>query len=405
MAVEVVMPRLSDTMEEGKVLKWLKGEGDEVKRGEPIAEIETDKAAMELESFENGILSKIIVPPDQTVPVGEPIALITTSGERREAPPAPAPEAEKAAAAPPTPPSTAAAPAPRQPVEERIKASPLARRIAEERGIDLGKVPGTGPDGRITKEDVLAFIKQMEEIREVRPKPEAPPAPIGAEMVDLTRMQATIAERMTRTKQTVPHFYVTTSIEMSEATRMLNGLRAVGEAKTAVSYNHLVIKATALALIKFPIVNAFFHDGKMQYNKGINISIAVAVPQGLLVPVLHDCDKKNLSQIAAEARQLIDRVRAGHMTTSDFEGATFTVSNLGMFDVEDFAAIINPPESGILAVGSVRPTPVARAGQVVIGETMKVTLSADHRVYYGVTAAQFLQEIKRLLENPLSLVM
>ncbi len=408
MPADVVMPRLSDTMEEGKVLKWLKKEGDQVKRGEAIAEIETDKAAMELESFDTGTLSKILVPEGQTVPVGEPIALITAPA----AAPAVAPPVARKEAAPPTPPqppvrpAAAAPPPPPPPVEERIKASPLAKRIAEERGIDLGQVKGSGPEGRITKEDVLAYIKRMEEAAQVRPKPEVTMPPEEVQMVDLTKMQATIAERMTKVKQTVPHFYVTVDIDMSEASKMLESIKkAALEEGPDVGYNDLVIKAAALALEKFPIVNAFYHDGKLQYNKKINIGVAVALPQGLMVPVVHECDKKSVKEIAAEARQVIGRVREGHMTQADFEGATFTVSNLGMFDVDEFAAIIDPPESAILAIGSVRETPVVQDGQIVIGKKMKATISADHRVYYGATAAQFLQEFKRLLENPITLVL
>lgn len=403
MPVEVVMPRLSDTMEEGKVLKWLKKEGDEVKRGEIIAEIETDKAAMELESFDTGTISKIIVQEGQSAPVGEPIAMITTPAERAAAPPPPRKEAPPRAA-PPAPPAEAAAPAPPPPAEERIKASPLARRIAEERGIDLEKVKGTGPEGRITKEDVLTYIEQMEK-KVAPPKPPVPAPPEEVEMVELTKMQETIAERMTRAKQTVPHFYVTTDIDMSNASQMLRSLKAAGEEAQEIGYNDLIIKASALALEKFPIVNAFYHDGKLQYNKRINIGIAVAIPGGLMAPIVHDCDQKSLRQIAAESRQVIQRVREGRMFASDFEGGTFTVSNLGMFDVDHFAAIIDTPQSAILAVGSVRQVPAVRDGQVVIADMMKVTLSADHRVYYGATAAQFLQELKRLLENPITLVL
>ncbi len=405
MPVDVVMPRLSDTMVEGKVLKWRKKEGEEVKKGDIIAEIETDKAAMELEAYDSGTLSKIVVPEGKSVPIGEPIALIAGPEEHPAAPPA---REEKAAPAPPPPApppgEVFAAVAPPR-VEERVKASPLARRIAEERGIDLAKVKGTGPEGRITKEDVLAFIQTVEERPKVIPRPEVTAPPEAVEMIELTKMQSTIADRMTRAKQTIPHFYVTSEIDMSAVSQMIASLKIASKDGPELKITDLLIKASALALKKYPLVNAFYSDGKLQYNKRINVGIAVALPGGLMVPVIHDCDRKSLREIASEARQLTEKVRSGHMTPADFEGGTFTLSNLGMFDVDEFAAIINPPESAILAVGTVRPTPVVRDGQIVISSRMKATISADHRVYYGAAAAEFLQEFKRLLENPLTLML
>ncbi|MBI4321988.1 MAG: 2-oxo acid dehydrogenase subunit E2 [Chloroflexi bacterium] len=406
MPAEVVMPRLSDTMTEGKVLKWRKREGEPIKRGEIIAEIETDKAAMELESFDSGTVDKILVAEGKMVPVGEPIALLKTteeagvmagSPERKDMAPAPSPKEY-------APPSPAVAPARLE--EERVKASPLARRIAEERGIDLAQVTGTGPEGRVTKEDVLAFIRQMEEGRRVTPARAEAPAPTEeAEMVQLNRMQATIAKRMSEAKTTVPHFYVTSEIDMSEAAKFVEDARAIGDEGQEIGYNELVVKASALALKRFPRVNASYHDSRLQMNKRINIGIAVSLPDGLVVPVVHDCDRKGLRQIAVEAQQVIERARTGRVLPGDYEGATFAVSNLGMFDVDEFAAIINPPESAILAVGTVKSVPVARDGQIAIAKLMKVTLSCDHRVFYGAQAAQFLQELKRMLENPLSLVL
>ena len=416
MPAEVVMPRLSDTMTEGKVLKWRKHEGEPVKRGEIIAEIETDKAAMELESYDSGIVDKIIVPEGQTVPVGEKIATIkepeampkTTAPVRESFGPPTEARAEARPpeeAAPPAPPA-----APPKPQEERSKVSPLARRIAEERGLDLTNVVGTGPEGRITKEDVLGYIRQMEEAPPVTPvPPKAPPATQGqlptdeAQLVEPTRMQATIAKRMSEAKATVPHYYVTTAIDMGEATRFLKGIETA-EGELQIGYNDIILKASALALQRFPMVNAFYRDGRLQINRRINIGIAVSLQDGLVVPVVHDCDKKSLRQIASDARQAIERARAGKMVAGDYEGATFDVSNLGMFDVEEFAAIIDPPKSAILAVGTVREEPVVRDGQIVTSQRMKVTLSCDHRVFYGAEAARFLQEVKRLLENPLSLV-
>lgn len=434
MAIDIVMPRLSDTMEEGRVLRWLKREGDTVKKGEAIAEIETDKANMELEAFDSGVVEKIVVGEGETAPVGQVIAYLrpmaavpagpppaeAVAPEKKEAPPPPP-------AAAPRPPEAPPPPVAKPPEEERIKASPLARRIAQERGIDLSQVEGTGPEGRITREDVLGFIRKMEEAAEAReraaapalrpapPPVAAPPAPEakppsaaeieGARLVELTRMQATIAKRMTHSKATIPHFYVTTEIDMSKAREFLNDANAAAGEEVRIGFNDLILKATALALARFPHVNASHVDGKTEFHDRINLGIAVALPDGLMVPVVHDCQKKSLREIAVEAAEIIDRVRSGRLTAADFEGGTFTVSNLGMFDVDHFAAIINPPESAILSVGSVKPIPSVVDGQVAIRDKMLVTLSCDHRVYYGATAAQFLQELKRVLENPLSLVL
>jgi len=427
MAIDIVMPRLSDTMEEGRILKWLKREGDTVKKGEAIAEIETDKANMELEAFEPGTIEKIVVGEGESVPVGQVIAYMRTAAAVPAGAPPPAPPPRPAAEAPPPAPPRPEAPPSRPAEEERIKASPLARRIAAERGIDLSRVKGTGPEGRITREDVLSFIQEMEEAEEARrraaapPPPEAKPAPPpvaapappeikppsreeieGARTVELTKMQATIAKRMAHSKTTIPHFYVTSGIDMTAARKFLEEANAAIGGEVKIGFNDLVLKASAQALTKFPHVNASYLDGKIEFHDRINVGMAVDLPEGLMVPVIHDCHKKSLREVALEARQIIERVRSGRMSAADFEGGTFTVSNLGMFDVEHFAAIINPPESAILCVGSVHPIPHVVDGQIAIRDRMRVTLSCDHRVYYGATAARFLQELKRLLENPLT---
>ncbi len=418
MPVEVVMPRLSDTMAEGTVLKWLKREGEEVQKGEPLAEIATDKANMELESYDSGVLDKIIVEEGKTVPIGEPIAILRKPGEQPAAAPAAPREAaappRAAAAAPPPPPAAEAAPG------ERIKASPLARRLAEEHGLDLSQVIGTGPGGRITKEDVEEVLAKGRPPAAVPAAVPTPPptreAPRGApavapavpgEEVPLTRMQETIVRRMVESKTTVPHFYVTMEVDMGEAGRLRRAANANAATVGApeISFNDMVIKAAALALRRFPEVNAFYWEGRLRRNAQINVGVAVALAEGLVVPVIHDADKKSLREIASAAKETIERARTGRLLPDDYVGGTFTVSNLGMYDVDEFAAIINPPQSGILAVGVVKPQPVVVDGEVRIADRMRMTLSADHRVYYGATAAQFLKEVKRLLENPLELVL
>jgi pyruvate dehydrogenase E2 component (dihydrolipoamide acetyltransferase) len=306
-----------------------------------------------------------------------------------------------------------------RPVEEngeRVKASPVARRLAEERGVDLRRVEGTGPGGRITREDVEAAAE-----RGARPaagtRPSAPAAQTPArpqaparpkeevEVVELSRMQATVAMRLSQSKFSAPHFYVTSEIGMDDAVHLRQMFNEAVAESEKVSINDLVIKAVAIALTKFPQVNASWADGRIERKRDINIGIAVDIPDGLIVPVLHNADQKTLQQIGQDARSLIDRARTKKAHADDYQGNTFTVSNLGMYDVDQFTAIINPPDSGILAIGSVLDKPVVKNGQVAVGKRMRVTLSVDHRVFYGVTAAQFLQEVKRLLESPMALVL
>lgn len=416
MAVDIVMPRLSDTMESGKVLHWLKKEGEEVQKGEPLVEIETDKANMELEAYESGRLQKIVVGEGQSVPIGELIATIeTTLGEQPSAP-----EAKPLAEAPEHVAPSAAIPEKGRMSSERIKVSPLARRIAEEQGIDLSKVNGTGPGGRITREDVEGFIETKPEARPAAisapeaPKPvpvpeekaplqEKAPAP-GVEMVDLSRMGATIAKRMAESKAPVPHYYLTSEVDMTSAIALRKELNSSVEPSPALSINDLVIKAVAIALARYPQANAFYRDGKLEMHRYVHIGIAVALEDGLVVPVIHNCEQKSLRQIADETKGLYERTRSGRLLPDDYEGGTFSVSNLGMYDVDKFTAIINPPQSGILAIGSVKRKPVVINDQITISDRMVLTLSSDHRVYYGSTAAVFLREIKRLLENPYNLL-
>ena len=453
----VQMPRLSDSMETGKIIRWIKKEGDEVKKGEPLVEIESDKANIEVEAYASGKLSKIVVQEGESAPIGAIIAQIGGDGETaaqvqretaervRQAAPAPAsaaaPEAhvrqaDAAAAAesggeqyPQGGPDerTEAGPAAQaalqmlrraEPEErERVKASPVARRLADEHGVDLSLVPGTGPGGRITREDVEGAVQKGAPARAVAPAapaaaPAAPPAREAVarptedvEVVELSRMQATIAMRMTQSKFSAPHFYVTSEITMDEAVRFREMINAAVDTPEAITFTDLVIRAVALALTRFPAVNASWADGRIERKRQVNIGIAVALPDGLIVPVLHNADEKSLKEIGTETKVLIERSKARKAQPQDYQGNTFTISNLGMYDVDQFTAIINPPDSGILAVGSILDKPVVKDGQVVPAKRMRVTLSVDHRVFYGVMAAQFLQEIRRLLENPMALVL
>ncbi len=391
--VEVIMPKMGDAMTEGKVLRWMKHPGDTVAAGEAIAEIETDKVNVELPADEAGVLAQILVSEGQAVPVGQPIAVIAKPGEPVGAGTPSVPERHVPSGAPaPTPSpvqSTAPAAAPeRVPPEERIKASPLARRLARERGIDLAEIQGTGPEGRITKEDVEAFLAR---------RAEAPTRP--SEDVPLTRMRQTIARRMTESKQQAPHFYVTVEILMDEALALrarLNG--DLGE--KVVSVNDLIVKAAALALRAFPSLNATFTGESVRRHGEIHVGFALALPEGLIVPVIRDGDRKSIPEIAREAKDLGERARTGRLRPDELQGATFTVSNLGMLDVENFIAIINPPQAAILAVGTAQPRVVTDGTAIRIAHVMKVTISADHRVTDGAEAARYLGEVRRLLQNP-----
>ncbi|MFQ5848485.1 MAG: dihydrolipoamide acetyltransferase family protein [Candidatus Methylomirabilales bacterium] len=409
MVTEVVMPKMGYDMTEGTIVRWRKQERQEVTRGEIIAEVETTKVTVEVEAYGSGVLRKILVAEGQTVPVGQVIAVIA---DRDEAIPgfvetaAPSvgeagkPEVEPAAVAV----------SPKEEGGARIVASPVARRIAREQGVDLQRIRGTGPGGRIVKDDVEIFLAH-------RPAaiPRPAPVPVAAapraalhdiphEERDLSRIRQTIARRMAESKQGAPHFYVTSEIDMTEALKLRQGLNALLKDGTKISVTDMLVKAAAKTLEEFPEANASFADGKLRVYQQINIGIAVALDQGLVTPVIPDCGNKPLSQIAQEAKGLVERARAGRLRPEDFTAGTFTISNLGMFDVEEFVAIINPPEAAILAVGSVNPKPVVVEGEVKVADRMRVTLSADHRVLDGVVAARFLQRLKVFLEQPLHLV-
>ncbi len=404
---EVIMPKMGDAMTEGKVLRWLKRPGDRVEPGEALAEIETDKVNVEMPAEEAGVLTQIVVSAGGVAPVGGTIAMIGRPGD------APATASAAPAAAPPSPAPTQAAPgAPtptpsRAPSDDRIKASPLARRIAAEQGIDLSHIEGTGPEGRITKEDLEVFLAHRPAAAPPAAAPAPPTAPArpaaapttpGAD-VTLTRMRQTIARRMSESKQQVPHFYVTVEILMDEAAKMREQVNKDLGGKI-VSLNDLILKAAAVALRAFPNLNATFMGETVRRHDEIHMGIAVALPEGLIVPVIRDCDRKAITDIAREAKDLGERARSGKLHPNELQGGTFTVSNLGMFEVESFAAIINPPQAAILAVGSARPQPVADGEAVRVARVMKATISADHRVTDGAEAARYLGELRRLLQDP-----
>jgi pyruvate dehydrogenase E2 component (dihydrolipoamide acetyltransferase) len=401
----IIMPKMGDAMEEGTLVRWLKQEGEPVKEGEPIAEIATDKATIELEAPASGILRGIRVLEGATVPINTPLAYILTEGEtlpeesKRDGA-TPAPAAAPQVVAPPSEVKAAYAPA----AEERIKASPLARKIAQEHGIDLRLLQGTGPQGRIVERDVLAYLEKM---RPPAPAPAAAPpvpptpAPAGAARTEpLNRLRQITAQRTTEAKQTIPHFYLTMEIDMEEALALRAKLNSMEES-FRISVNDMIVKACAVALEKHPIVNASYREGQLVYPDGIHIGIAVASEEGLLVAVVRHCEGKSLRRIAQEAQTLVQKAREGKLLPDEMTGNTFTVSNLGMFDIDEFSAIINPPASAILAVGAVKKVPVVlEDGSIQPRARMKVTLSCDHRVLDGATGARFLQDLKRVLENP-----
>jgi pyruvate dehydrogenase E2 component (dihydrolipoyllysine-residue acetyltransferase) len=470
---DVVMPRLSDSMEEGTILKWLKAEGDEVTRGDELVEIETDKATMTYEADSAGTLS-IVAQEGDTLPIGEVIARIGAGGEApagdgakaeatqqaeasgngapSEAPPASAPAAtvEPPAAAPePEPAAAAAKPAATAPSPEgnggRAKASPVARRIAREQGIDLSALQGTGPGGRIVKADVEAAASggapqaaaPPETARAEAapaPAPAAPAAPAAepqaapaavapapppasvaetgtakgdVSVQELTRTQQVIARRMAESKATVPEFTIATDVDMEGAVELRKQLKAAAETVNGAmpSYNDMVVKASALALREYPRANGSYKDGHFELYSRVNVGVAVAAQEALVVPTVFDADRKSLGEIARDTRTLAERVRANAITPPELSGGTFTVSNLGMFGVTEFSAVINPPQAAILAVGKMEPRAVVRDGEIVARNIMTITLVCDHRILYGADAAEFLARIKALLEQPIALAL
>ena len=487
MAIAVEMPKMSDTMEEGVLVAWLAEEGQAVSAGDVIAQVETDKATMDLEVYDDGVLLKRVVGEGSAVPIGALIAVLGAKGESADAvlaqygsgdgTAAPAPTADTPASAPATP----AAAAPTTPAEapgvpagyggadaplaapaaaeakvavaaagegaatgapadgERVRASPLARRMAEEAGLALASVRGTGPDGRVVKRDVEAALSQgtpretqAAAVEAPRPAatstpavPVAVPAAVpaaapaaapratapsaGPTDVRITQMRKTIARRLAESKFTAPHFYLTIEVDMERATAVRADLNALALAQDLgkVSVNDFVTKACALALVRHPNVNASYleDEGVIRQHAGAHVAIAVAMPEGLLTPVVRDADRKGLAQIAAETRDLAARARSGGLDPSEYAGSTFTTSNLGPFGVSEFTAIINPPNACILAIGATRDVPVVKDGAVVPGQRMTLTLSCDHRVVDGATGAAFLADVKALLEEPMRMLL
>ena len=499
------MPKLSDTMEEGKILRWLKHPGDQIHHGEPIAEVETDKADMVMEAFDDGLLDEIRVKEGESAKVGAVIAVLRSSVEvsqpTAERPPAelyPLPEQQAQAdggavkpmpdesaeakeaqrstaetsrgrvapmrqlrrrrafgtdgdidkageasssqtpqvreagsedsshdkaprfhpamsalqsaaptaiaAAPPRPVSLAETEPQRAPTlsDGKLRASPLARRAAEEAGIDLGQVRGTGPEGRVTKRDIDNFLREQQLFRFRRLI--APREGLPGTREELSKMRKTIAHRMAQSKREIPHFYVTIEVDMEEAVKLKNSLEATELFEEDITYNDIIIKATALALSRYTRMNASFEDDGIVIYPNINIGMAVAVEDGLIVPVIHQCEQKTLPEISRAAHRLVAKAAHGGFSGEDLSGATFTISNMGMLGVEHFAAVIAPPQAAILAVSAVKDKPVVRNSQVVVGKTMMLTVACDHRVIDGVVGARFLNEVKRFLENPASLL-
>jgi pyruvate dehydrogenase E2 component (dihydrolipoamide acetyltransferase) len=424
MAQTIQMPKLGFDMAEGTLVRWLKQVDDVINKGDVIAEIETDKATIEIETAETGTVLKHLVHEGDVVPVGADIAWVGESGETvpegdapavlppaSEAPPA---EAAAPAAAPATP--VAAAPAiADSSLPAGVRVSPLARRIAREKGIDLLLVKGSGPGGRIVKRDVERFVPPA-----AAPAPAAAAAPAGVpaptygklpdgpdiEIIDTTRLRKRIGSRMVEAKQQIPHFYVTTEMDVNDLLVLRKQLNAsLDENAPRISVNDLIVKATALTLRRFPNLNSHFYGDKIVRHTRINIGIAVALPEGLINVIARDADQTSLSVMAAQNKDMIARAREGKVRPEDIEGGTFTVSNLGPFDVDQFIAIINPPEAAILAIGAGKQVPVVREdGTVGVSTRMKITISVDHRISDGAEAAQFLQEMKKMIENPMSLL-
>ena len=410
MATSIVMPQMGYDMKEGTVVRWHKQEGDPVARGEVIADIETDKATVEFEAYTAGVLRKIVVPEGVAIPVGWLIAVITEPDEPLpddilDDEPAPVVAAQSNQRDEEAPAAVPAATMPRPgevlaPAGE-VRASPIARRLARERGLDLAVVTGTGPGGRIVEEDVLTYAESPAVAAPVAPSAPAP----EAERVDLSRMRQAIARVTVDSKREAPHFYVTADVDMTKAMVMRQDVNQAIPAESRVSVNDLVIKASAIALQRYPKFNSTYRGDHLQMNPRINIGIAIALEAGLIVPGISGCESKNLVEIAVASRDLIARANSGTLRNEEYSGTTFSISNLGMFDVDSFAAIIFPPHAAVLAVGTVKEQAVVREGELAVGQIMKATLSVDHRVADGAEAAVFLMEVKKLLENPVSLML
>jgi pyruvate dehydrogenase E2 component (dihydrolipoyllysine-residue acetyltransferase) len=438
---DVVMPRLSDSMEEGTILQWLKSVGDEIAIGDELVEIETDKANMAYEADLAGTLTEILIDEGETVAIGTPIARVGEGGGERSSAVTAGPVVEERTSSSQavgdvpssTPPAdeaddavaTRAPEAPAAGDGHRPKASPLARRIAKERGLDLRQLHGSGPGGRIVKSDVEQAVSSVGGAgaggAEDAPARSAPPAPaagpaggtVSPETAkgevtyeELSKLQSTVARRMAESKATAPHFYLRAEVDMSRAVEARARLKAAaGEDEVVPSFNDMVVKACALALREHPRANSAYRDGRFELYSRVNVGVAVAARDALVVPTVFDADRKGLAQIATESRALAQRIRDGSITPPELSGATFTVSNLGMYRIDSFSAVINPPQAAILAVGAIKERPVADDGEISTAHLMPVDLACDHRILYGAQGAEFLARIRTLLEEPLSLAL
>ncbi len=411
---DVTMPRLSDTMEEGTIASWLKKPGEKVDRGEVIAQIETDKATMDLTAFEAGTLQEILAPEGSTVAIGQPVARIGNG----KAGPAPAekasstaeavPRAEKAAPtaekAAPTAEVAATSSSPDDrpaSADGKTRASPMARHLAAEHDLDLSNIQGSGPQGRVIRADVEAALTSTQATQE---QPTVP-SEGDDQRVTLSQMRRTIARRMAESTRTIPHFFLTLTVDAAELVKLRKQItESTADEGFKISFNDMVVKAAALAIRKVPDINVSFAEDSLIRHQRINIGVAVATERGLIVPVVRDVDQKSLGQISRETRDLAERANSGKLQPADYSGGTFTISNLGMFGIEQFNAVINPPEAAILAVGAITREPAEHDGQIVLRERMKLTLSVDHRALDGAMGARYLQALKQVLEKPMLLL-
>lgn len=408
MAEVIRMPKMSDTMTEGVIVSWLKQVGDDIKPGDILAEVETDKATMELENYVKGTLLHIGIPAGGSVPVDALIAIVGQKGDDitallsgASAPAAPAAKAEEVKTETVSTP-VVQAPAANSSTDSRVKASPLAKKIADEKGIDINSISGSGDGGRIVKRDVETYSPAS---KGASKSTVVLPTVVGQESfeeVPVSQMRKVIARRLSESKHTAPHFYLTMSINMDKVIEARKAMLEYSPVK--ISVNDIIIKAVAGALRKNPAANSSWLGDKIRYNHHINIGVAVAIEDGLIVPVVKFADSKSLSHISAEVKELADKAKNKKLQPSEFEGNTFTISNLGMFGIDEFTAIINPPDACILAVGAAKETVIVENGQMKIGQVMKVTLSCDHRVVDGAVGSAFLKTLKELLENPVKLL-
>jgi len=391
MVTKVIMPQMGLTMEEGKIVEWLKKEGDLIEKGEPLFQIETDKVTLEVESPGSGILRKILVREEETVPITTVIGYIAEAGEPLPEAEVPAEkvapvevevkaEAKQQAPAKPTTPGVA--------VGERVKASPVAKKLAEEHKIDLSRIKGSGPGGRITKEDVEAVI--------------AAALPAEGKLQEMSSMQKIIADRTAKSKVSAPHFYVSVEVDMGKALSLQESLKPKVQAETGqkLSLTEILVKAVALALKEYPRANVTLEGEKIKFQSEINVGVVVALEEGLLIPVIRRADTKSLSQITQENKELGAKARSGQLKPEDYGGGSISISNMGMFGVDHFAAIINQPEAAMLAVGRVIEKPIAINGMIAVRPMMSITMSCDHRLLYGTHAAQYLGKLKTILEEP-----